>query len=82
MTRVLKLGATAPGSTDILILLSKTSGILLPIFTTEPVMTSDDREDSRGWEVAPIGRGEFGSCACDTAYLARTRENPGVVAGQ
>ena len=52
------------------------------IFTAEPVMTSDDREGSQGWEVASIGRGELGSCACDTAYLARTRENPGVVAGQ
>jgi len=45
-------------------------------------MTSDDREDGRGWEVASIGRGEFGSYAFNPACLVRTRENPGLVAGQ
>jgi len=45
-------------------------------------MTSDDREDSRGQEVASVVRGEFGSYACDTACLNRTRENPDLVARQ
>src|SRR5215217_8887946 len=53
-----------------------------PIFTSEPVMTSDEREGSRGWEVAPIGRGELGSYAFNPACLVRTRENPGLVARQ